>query len=61
VDGRQLLYLAYLLRLWQVNGHAPGWRASLQSVHGGWRQGFSNLEELFDYLQELCAAETGEE
>ncbi len=46
-------YLAYLLRLWQVNDEGkPVWRASLESPHTGERHGFANLEMLFAFLEE---------
>ncbi len=49
-------YLAYMVRLWQVEaGEGPVWRASLESPRTGVRQGFANLEELFDFLR----AQTG--
>jgi hypothetical protein len=49
-------YLAYLLRLWQVNDEGkPVWRASLESPHTGERHGFANLELLFAFLEEKTA------
>jgi len=46
-------YLAYLLRLWQVNDDGkPVWRASLESPQTGERVGFANLEMLFAFLEE---------
>jgi hypothetical protein len=46
-------YLAYLLRLWQVNDDGkPVWRASLESPHTGERVGFGSLELLFAFLEE---------
>ena len=46
-------YLAYLLRLWQVNDDGkPVWRASLESPHTVERHGFANLERLFAFLKE---------
>jgi hypothetical protein len=53
-------YLAYLLRLWQVNGgngpadscdQKPVWRASLEDPSTRERIGFAGLEALFDFLQ----------
>ena len=45
-------HVAYLLRLWQARD-AEGlcWRASLQDVHTGQRQGFAGLEALFEFLR----------
>ncbi len=54
---RPPLYLAYMLRLWQIDGEQPRWRASLRSVANGEQRGFASLEALFEYLRE----ETGEE
>jgi hypothetical protein len=50
-------YLAYLLRMWQVNdGGNSVWRASVESPHTGEGHGFANRELLFTFLAE----ETGE-
>lgn len=52
-DGRQTICQSYLLRLWPVDGDGRTyWRASLQDVASGRRQGFENLENLFAYLCE---------
>jgi hypothetical protein len=45
-------YLAYMLRLWQVNGLSPVWRASLENARTGKRYSFSSLEMLFQFLTE---------
>jgi len=46
-------YLAYMLRLWQVDSDGePAWRASLESPHTGERKGFASLEALFDFLRQ---------
>jgi hypothetical protein len=46
-------YLAYLLRLWQVNDdEGPVWRASVENPHTSERHGFANLELLFAFLEE---------
>jgi hypothetical protein len=48
---READYLSYVLRLWQAREDGEiSWRASLQTVPSGERQGFASLEELFDYL-----------
>ncbi len=48
----QRRYLSYLLRLWQTSdGKKQIWRASLESPGSGERQGFANLQDLFDFLQ----------
>jgi hypothetical protein len=47
------LYLAYMLRLWQVEGEGESfWRASLESPHTGERHGFASLETLFAFLEQ---------
>jgi hypothetical protein len=52
-------YLAYMLRLWQAAGNdETAWRASLESPHTGERQGFSNLELLFAFLEEKTAGKS---
>ena len=45
-------YRAYLLRVWQVLGddEVPAWRASLEDVHTGARQGFGSLELMLAFL-----------
>jgi hypothetical protein len=45
-------YVAYLLRLWQVEAEddAP-WRASLESPQTGERLGFASLADLFAFLE----------
>ena len=46
-------YLAYMLRMWQVNnGGKSVWRASVESPHTGERIGFGSLEALFAFLVE---------
>mgnify|MGYP001826066178 CR=1 FL=1 len=45
-------YRSYLLRMWQA--HVDGelvWRASLQSPSSRERRGFTNLEDLFTFLE----------
>ncbi len=50
-------YLAYLLRVWHVTGEdgAPAWRASLEDVQTGERQGFGSLGQLLAFLLEETA------
>jgi hypothetical protein len=44
-------YKSYLLRLWTATRDGePVWHASLQNTATGQRQGFPDLESLFDYL-----------
>jgi hypothetical protein len=52
VTERQRPYLAYLLRLWQIQDKGKiGWRASLENAHTGERRGFAGLAELFAFLE----------
>jgi hypothetical protein len=50
--ARQPDYLAYLLRLWRMEGSADAWRGSVESPQTGERLGFGSLDELFDFLRE---------
>jgi hypothetical protein len=44
-------YLAYMLRLWMVEGDdGPVWRVSLESPHTGERHLLPGLEALFTFL-----------
>ena len=50
-------YVAYLLRLWRVNSKGKTtWRASVESASTGERQGFTNLDDLFDFLRQQTDA-----
>ena len=47
------IYLAYMLRLWQVNREGCLlWRASLESPHTGERWGFADVAQLLAFLRE---------
>lgn len=49
-------YLAYLVRLWQVDGdERPVWRASIEDPHSGERRGFGTLAQLFEFLRQRVA------
>ncbi|MBM4431094.1 MAG: hypothetical protein FJ026_12215 [Chloroflexi bacterium] len=54
-------YLSYLLRLWLAKDDGAVWRASLEAPNGAERHGFTNLEELYAFLEaqtrDLAAAE----
>ena len=55
-------YVAYLLRLWQVDEaeNAP-WRASLESPQTSERRGFASLADLFTFLEnEVCQVAQGQ-
>jgi hypothetical protein len=46
-------YLAYLLRLWQVDsGKESTWRASLEDAQTGKIRGFATLDDLFQFLRQ---------
>lgn len=50
-------YLAYLLRLWRVGSEGEvAWRASLEDAHTGERQGFADLDALFDHVRSQTRA-----
>ena len=52
-------YLAYLLRLWQASGDGKtAWRASFENAHTGERKGFTNLDDLFDFLRQQVELST---
>lgn len=47
-------YYSFLLRLWLAKeAQSLTWRASLESVESGEINGFSNIEKLIDFLQEV--------
>jgi hypothetical protein len=52
MSERRRGYVAYLLRLWQVEAEedAP-WRASVESPQTGERRGFASLSELWTFLE----------
>ena len=53
VTERKRPYLAYLLRLWQVQDKGKiGWRASLENAHTGEKLAFAHLDELVVFLRE---------
>jgi hypothetical protein len=53
VTERQRPYLAYLLRLWQIQDKGKiGWRASLENAHTGEKLAFAHLDELVGFLRE---------
>lgn len=62
MSGERERYLAYMLRLWEVDevgdDGKPVWWASLESPHTGERQGFVDLEALFDFLEEKTRHQT---
>jgi hypothetical protein len=56
-EEQQNDYLAYLLRLWRMQGAgAAGWRASLADPDSGERHGFASLDDLFLFLRRQTGA-----
>lgn len=52
VSNIEQRYVAYLLRLWQVNTtESTVWRASLEDPHTGEQKGFADLESLLSFLK----------
>jgi hypothetical protein len=48
------VYHSFMLRLWEVKADGERiWRASLEQVDSGERQGFTDLAELFGFLERL--------
>ncbi|HDQ71391.1 MAG TPA: hypothetical protein ENN19_04760 [Chloroflexi bacterium] len=48
---KEVRYLAYLLRLWQVDDRGEMiWRASVEMPGAGERRGFASLDDLFEFL-----------
>jgi hypothetical protein len=54
-------YLAYMLRLWRVDGESALWRASLEDARTGQRYGFANLDLLYQFITQQVSrnAEAG--
>lgn len=53
-DREESEYRAFLLRLWRERGESRDrWRAAVEEVAGGSRQGFADLEGLYEYLRRL--------
>ncbi len=52
-------YLAYLLRLWQINEAGElVWRASLEDTHTSERHGFASVDALIAFLWEQVGKNT---
>jgi hypothetical protein len=45
-------YRSYLLRLWLESNDPPAWRAILESPVNGERHGFSDLQELYKFIEQ---------
>lgn len=45
---------SFLLRVWLAgDGSQPQWRASLENIRTGERRGFTSLEALSEFLQQI--------
>jgi hypothetical protein len=53
MDLQKKDYFSYLLRVYR-SGSRTGWVASLENPQTGQKLVFSNLGQLFSYLEELC-------
>jgi hypothetical protein len=53
VTERQRPYLAYLLRLWQIQDKEKiDWRISLENAHTGEKLAFAHLDQFVGFLRE---------
>jgi hypothetical protein len=50
-------YRSYLLQMWRVGDDDGGWRARLENVETGERQGFASMEMLVEFLKGLGTEE----
>ncbi len=58
MPAEQKRYLAYLLRLWQEERNSElAWRFSLENAHTGERQGFTELEQVYVYLEKIIGVD----
>jgi len=51
-------YRAYLLRLWRSRDDGDCWRASLENAHTLERHVFTEMEDVFAYLQQLTLTDS---
>lgn len=52
-------YMSYLLRLWRIEDRrGETWRASLERPGTREREGFSDLDSLFDFIRAQTRVET---
>jgi hypothetical protein len=52
MSQEQPTYRSFLLRLWSIRiDGETAWRASLESARTGQRQGFTGLEDLFEFIR----------
>lgn len=50
-------YHSYLLRMWRVRTDGHSWRAMLENVATGERQGFASLDRLIMFLEMISGQE----
>ena len=56
--GKPVIYVSYLLRLWQVpSAEDHTWRIVLENVQSGEKSGFGNFKELATYLRQMLDVE----
>jgi hypothetical protein len=53
MDRQKKDYFSFLLRVYRSGSHT-GWLASLEDPHTGQKLVFSNLGQLFSYLEDQC-------
>ena len=51
-------YQAYILRIWKESGE---WRFSIESLGSDQRKGFTNIEELFAFLEDTAPSTVTED
>ena len=57
MSDQERRYIAYLIRLWQIERQGRlVWQASLEDARTGKRQGFSGVEALFGFLRRQMAS-----
>ena len=56
--GKQQRYVSYLLRLWQAQSDGAWvWRASLEESHTGARRAFTDLAQLFAFIEQQTSGD----
>jgi hypothetical protein len=61
-SGKPVKYRSFLLRLWQtMSGGRLVWRASLEEARSGQRQGFADLQGLFEFLRRQTGSTASEQ
>ena len=56
--GEPVIYISYLLRLWQVpSDEDHNWRIVLENIQSGEKSVFGNFKELATYLRQVLEVE----